>query len=172
MNTNIMKTKKGILTFLAVLGAAGIFQSAPVVAGKVLYPASMCVRFNSGHVIPYLSHSRIFNQSTTQEMYVDCPILHFNFSRYGNNIDDADVGIIDNNTTRDAKCWLTSRFQVSTKLYGSSHSRNSHSAGSHEQNLDFDGTSRNDQNWYYLGCEIPRKQAGRVSGITYYSAED
>lgn len=107
-------------------------------------------------------------------MHVDCPILHQAFNTTsGNNLDDADIGIIDTNTTRNATCWLKAVYQIDSNLYSTTGgTRTSSGFGNHEQNLDFNGTGRNVENWYYIGCSIPRAQNGQRSGITYYGGED
>jgi hypothetical protein len=163
--------KKSML--VAALGMVVAMQSATALAGKQLYPGSMCVRWTEGDVVPVLNHSRIFNTSSTKEMRVDCPILHQNFnSTWGNNLDDADIGFIDGNPGRNASCWLASRYQVGSNLYGSTDSAYSTGFGSHEQNLSFAATGRHAENWYYIGCRIPRSHSGQRSGITYYSGQD
>jgi hypothetical protein len=163
--------KKSML--ITALGMVIAMQSATVLAGKQLYPGAMCVRWTEGDVVPMLNHSRIFNTSSTTEMRVDCPILHQNFnSTWGNNLDDADIGVINDNPSMDTTCWLASRYQDGSVLKGRTHSRVTVGHGDHEQNLDFGGTGRHADNWYYIGCEIPRSHNGQRSGITYYSAED
>ncbi len=158
---------------VSALGMVIAMQSATVLAGKQLYPGSMCVRWTASDVVPTLSHSRIFNTSSTKEMRVDCPILHQNFnSTTGNNLDDADIGIIDANPNIVTKCWLASRYQDGSVLKGSTQYRDTVGYGNHEQNIDFGGTGRNSGNWYYIGCQIPRSHNGQQSGITYYSGED
>jgi len=158
---------------VTALGMVIAMQSANVLAGKQIYPGSMCVRWSADDVVPTLNHSRIFNTSSIKEMRVDCPILHQNFnSTFGNNLDDADIGVINGNPNIDATCWLASRHQDGSVILGSTDSRVTSGFGNHEQNLDFGGTSRNSGNWYYIGCLIPRSHNGQQSGITYYSGED
>jgi hypothetical protein len=161
---------------LFVIGTLGLtiaLQAATALAGSTIYPGSMCVRFGGGHVVPGLSHSRIFNSSATQEMYVDCPILHQNFGLGGNDMDDADIGVIDASSSRDVSCWLASRYQVGSNIYGTSGgTRVSSGFGNHEQNLDFNPTGINAENWYYIGCNVPRSEFGRQSGNTYYRSQE
>ena len=162
------------LVLITALGTAIVLQSVTALAGKQVYPGSMCVRWNQNESVPVLNGSRIYNPSSTQEMHVDCPILHQNFDpNTGNNLDDADIGVIDTNTTRNASCWLTALYQINSTLYGTTGgTRGTAGFGSHEQNLDFNGTGRHAENWYYIGCSIPRAENGQQSGITYFSGQD
>ncbi len=168
-----MKTSTSLIAIATVLSAASLLTAAPAYAGKMLYPGSNCVRWNSGMPVPVLNHSRIFN-TTGKWMKVDCPIPHTNFkNRTGNNLDDADIGVIDNHGRYNAKCWLANRYQIGANVFGGSGGTRvtTNPPGSHEQNLDFGGTGRHPENWYYIGCQIPPTDGGRASGITYYSAE-
>lgn len=170
-----MKQNKSIWYLAAVLSSTALLQSTPAIAGKQIYPGSMCVSWDGNLPVPSLSSSRIFNNSTIQEMLVDCPILHQQFSRRRNDLDDAHIGVINNHTSQSARCWLVSKHQEGTILRGGGGgTRVALGASAWEQNLDFDTTSdRHPDNWYYIGCSIPRKQAGRgSSGITYYSGQD
>jgi hypothetical protein len=170
-----MKHKWHGLAIAVPLSVAVFMQVAPVHAGKQIYPAAMCVRWSGNNVVPSLSSSRIFNNSTTDTMNVDCPILHQNFDYYtGNSLDDADIGLIDDSVNNDIRCWLTSRYQVGSTLYGGTGgTRNTSYWGTYEQNRDFDPTPTSSENWYYIGCSVPPKESGRSSsGITYYSAQD
>ena len=164
--------KKSLL--FPIVGVAVSLLSTTAFADKQLYPASMCVRWSSSEVVPYLASSAIYNTSSSKEMRVDCPIIHRNFnSSTGNNIDDADVGVIDANTSRNAKCWLSNRYQINSTMYGGSGgTRTTTGYGNHEQNLDFSGTGRHPENWYYIGCSIPPIDNGQKSAITFYSGED
>jgi hypothetical protein len=159
---------------ISALGIIIALQTTAAFAGHQLYPASMCVRWNSSDVVPALGNSVIYNRSSFREMRVDCPILHQNFSNTsGNNIDDADIGIIDRHPARNANCWLTARYMVGSTKYGSSGgARSSSGHGNHEQNRDFGPTGRHSQNWYFIGCIVPRTYNNQASGITYYSARD
>jgi hypothetical protein len=169
-----MRKHSHTLSIALALGLAAALQTTTVVAGKQIYPGSMCVQWSENAPTPVLSSSRIYNASSGSEMTVDCPILHQNFdSSSGNNLDDADIGIIDASASRDANCWAASRFQIGSVVYGSSGgTRTTVGWGNHEQDLDFAGTARHPENWYYIGCSIPRTDAGRRSGITYYSGQD
>lgn len=162
------------LLVVTALGFTIALQTATAFAAdKALYPGTMCVRWNDQEPVPSLSHSRIFNPSSTHEMHVDCPIIHRNFNPFsGNNLDDADIGIIDTSASRNARCWLASRYQINATLFGTTNSSASTGFGNYEQNLDFTSTGRHPQNWYYIGCEIPRTEHGHQSGITYYSAQE
>jgi len=170
-----MKTSTKVLSAVISIGLLSMVQIAPASAGKQIYPASQCVKWNKGVPTPVLNSSRIFNPSKKKDLRVDCPILHENFNKKtGNNLDDADIGIIDQNNHRNARCWAASRYQIGKKLFTSSGgTRFTTGFGPHEQNLDFNKTTRrHHQNWYYIGCIIPRTDHGRRSGITYYSGKD
>jgi len=171
-NYGVSMMKKSVL--ISALGMVLAVQSVTVFAGKQLYPGSMCVRWSGGEVVPTLNHSRIFNTSATQDMRVDCPILHQNFNRLtGNNLDDADIGLIDGHPNMAATCRLASRYQIGSNIFGTTSApRQTVGFGSHEQNFNFPGTGRHPENWYYIGCTIPRSYRGQRSGITYYSGED
>lgn len=158
------------LCSLALLGSA-----PSAIAGTTIYPGSLCVRWSATDVVPSLSSGRIFNDSTTQTMRVDCPILHQDFGGVfaNNDLDDADVGVIDAHTAQDASCYLRSVYQNGSNLYSySGGTRTTTGFGSNEQNLDFDLANGNSETWYYIGCLIPPRQNGQSSGITYYRAAE
>ncbi len=169
-----MKKHLFALSMSLAMGLMSTLHTSIASAGKQVYPGASCVRWNANYPTPLLDSGRIYNISSTQEMNVDCPILHQNFDIFfGNDLDDADIGIIDASVSRDASCWATSRYQIGSVLYGSSGgTRYSTGWGNHEQNLDFDSTARHPENWYYIGCSIPRVENGLMSGITYYSGQD
>lgn len=156
--------------------AFGIINSGHAFAGKTIYPASMCTRWTSTDVVPRLSGSRIFNDSTSQWMRVDCPILHQHFGAVFQNDDqdDSDIGVIDANNGADARCWSLSKYQSGSNFFtaGNGGTRTTTGFGNHEQNLDFAFVNHNGESWSYIGCNIPPRQNGASSGITYYSAEE
>jgi hypothetical protein len=157
------------LMALFTLGLVAALNSSAVFAGKQLYPGISCSDFNMTR-----SNGRLYNFSS-YDVTVDCPLPHQNFnSTSGNDIDDADIGVIDEHPSKDVNCALQSHYQVGTKVYSSLGGvRASSGYGSHEQNLDFGATQRRDaQNWYFIRCTIPAKYNGKMSGITYYSAQD
>lgn len=159
-----------------IVAVFGIFNAGQVLAGKTIYPASMCVQWNGGTPTPRLSASRIFNNSTTRWMNVDCPILHQHFGGVFQNddMDDSDIGVIDAHTTANARCWSLSKHQSGSTLYsvGNGGTRRTTGFGNHEQNLDFGRTNHNGASWAYIGCQIPPRQNGQSSGITYYSGKE
>ncbi|MGR8932300.1 MAG: hypothetical protein ACU836_16855 [Gammaproteobacteria bacterium] len=170
-----MKIQKSLSYMALAFIFAAITQSSPVLAGKQIYPGAQCVRWSGGDVVPRLNSSRIYNDSDTQWMRVDCPILHQNFNATsGNDLDDSDVGVIDNHSQLNASCWSMNQYQIGSTIYGGTGgTRNTSSFGSHEQNLDFGPTGRHPENWYYIGCQIPpRELKTYTSGITYYSGQD
>jgi|GEM_PF-3024159 len=143
--------------------------------GDAVYPASMCVKWTENYVTPRLNSGRIYNDSTTRSMYVDCPVPHDNadgvFSN--DNFEDMDLGVIDDSTVSNISCWSSGVWQTSTTLNSiSGGSVTSSSAGLHEQNLNFGFAGGNSQTWHYIGCRVPPRQAGRTaSGITHYRAD-
>ncbi len=171
-----MKHNQSIWYIVAVLCSTAFLQSTPVLAGKQIYPGSMCVSLNRSQPIPRLDRGGIFNHSTFMDMKVDCPILHQNFNTFsGNDLDDADIGVIDNHTSRRVVCWLASNHQIGTKTItgGGSFRFTRDFDWPGERNLDFNATRRHPESSYHIRCTIPRKQAFRSpSGITYYSGED
>ncbi len=169
-----MKLVNTGLFIVATLAVATTLYATSAAAGKQLYSGANCVRWSGNHVIPNLDGSSILNNSSTQEMYVDCPILHQNFnSKSGNNLDDADIGVVDASYSQNARCQLHARHKVGSIFYGwSSAPRYTYGRGNHEQNLDFNSTPRHPGYWYYINCRIPRAEFGQRSGITYYSAQE
>lgn len=143
--------------------------------GDAVYPASMCVPHNSGTPTPRLSHSRIYNDSTTRSMGVDCPVPHDNASGpfSNDNFEDQDIGLIDDSTTANIRCWSQAKWQTGTTLNTiSGGTVETSGAGMHEQNESFGFAGGRFDSWHYIGCNVPRRQAGRTAnGITYYSAE-
>jgi len=108
-------------------------------------------------------------------MRVDCPILHQDFGGVfaNDDLDDADIGIVDAHTSQDASCWLRSVYQSGSSVYSySGGTRNTTGFGSQEQNLDFGLANGNSETWYYVGCYIPPLLNGQSSGITYYRAQE
>jgi hypothetical protein len=165
------------LPIAITISILALIQTVPATAGWQLYPAAMCVRWSENNVVPSLSHSRIFNSSTTESMNVDCPVLHQNFdSSSGNNLDYAEIGMIDDNLNADVECRLASRHQEGSYLYGwTSAPVTTYSAGTHEQVkvLSYSTPDRHPDNWYYISCKVPPVAPGRtMSGITYYEAHD
>ena len=159
----------------ALVFAASVAYDAPALAGQTIYPASMCVPWDGTVPVPALSGSRIYNNSATQWMYVDCPILHQDFGSLftDDDLNDADIGIIDAHTLSDASCWLRSVYQSGSNFYAySGGTRSTVGFGSQEQNLDFDLVNGNSETWYYIGCQVPPRQNGQSSGITYYRGEE
>jgi len=159
-----------------IIAIFGILNASQALAGKTIYPGSMCVKWTASDPTPRLSSSRIFNDSTSRWMRVDCPVLHQHFGGVFQNddMDDSDIGIIDANTSANARCWSVSKDQVGSSVYtrGSGGARSSTGFGNHEQNLDFARTNHNGASWAYIGCTIPPRQNGQSSGITYYSGQE
>lgn len=175
-----MKTITALFTKASTISAATVialsFTSTSAFADKTLYPASMCVQWTASDVVPRLSAGRIFNDSTTRTMRVDCPILHQHFGAIFTDDDqnDADIGVIDAHTTQNARCWALSKHQSGSSLIsvGNGGTRTTSGFGSAEQNLDFGLVNHNSASWSYIGCEIPPRQNNQSSGITYYSHEE
>ena len=103
-----MKKRIALYLFSTVLlGLTSLSASA----GTNNYPASMCVKWNSGQATPALSYSRIFNPSTNR-LYVDCPALRTDFNGLFHNsaVESSWLSAIDRNPN-DAVCTRLVKFR-------------------------------------------------------------
>lgn len=115
-----MKKCTTLYIFLAILLG---FTSFSASAASFNYPASMCIKWNSGQPTPALAHSRIFNTSTSP-MFVDCPAIRNDFNGFFHNsaVESSWLSAIDRNPS-DSVCTTLVKFRhtgfISTAATGS-----------------------------------------------------
>ncbi len=168
--------KKHILvsSFLAVMFG---FSSFSAFAFSDNYPASMCIKWNSGQPTPILSYSRIFNPSTAR-MYVDCPVIRKDFDGFAHNsaVESSWLSAIDRNTA-DAVCTTLIKYRhtgfTSTAQSASAGRRcttiNS-GASLYAQKLQQGSLLLGHSDYHlYFSVRVPGTSAGARSGVVTYN---
>lgn len=151
------------VVFVVSMGANGF-----AAAESRNYPAAMCSPWNDTLPSTRLSTSRIVNTSTTETMYVDCPIPQI--SANDSTFERITIGMIDNSANDSIKCQAVAARQVGTRI-DTNALRFSASTGN--SGSEINRSVRNlakypTGGWAYLSCSIPPKTSQSSSGMTYY----
>ncbi len=173
-----MKTVKLLAATLLLGSLAGPFSASPALAndGKA-YPGSLCVPWGDNRH-PTYSAGAIGNPSTTEPLFIDCPVVKDNIASWGkpyfSRIEDGWVRMIDEHYTDDIACEFQFGVYLSEWYMQGSGRKGSTGSGASIQHVYFPiGKIAQKRNHAYLSCVIPPAYEGNVSYITsYYLEED
>jgi hypothetical protein len=169
-----MKTIPNALAFVAastlVLFACIAAPTAHAVSFGYYYPGESCVN-RSPTIAPYYFSGAIGNPSTTEWLYVDCPMDR------ATTYDTGTVDVIDQNgyTSYDVSCAQVGvHWNYNTATYYTGGTRNSSGVGTQKQTLSFAAAPGAFPSVYYYSCAIPPAYGGNKakSYIETYSVSE
>ena len=156
----------------ALMSALLLFGSAAAMAGDAkTYPGSMCVRYSGS--TPSYNTSAIGNPSSSQWLYVDCPVINDEMSK---DLANSWVGVLDRHYSYDANCSINSAYwnNSASAFYGW-WGENKYTAGSGNnlQKLTWGALGGAGESVHtYFSCKIPPSYSGNVSYIVSYHANE
>ena len=159
---------KGLAAAFALLlaGASGA-QGFPLEAkGKVdvkVYPGTMC---RSSDRVSYDGYGRVFNH-TNAAVIVTCPFVRDKVKGPWISIK---VTVADRHPTEDIRCKAHSAREDGLTLSGTAASSTAYDTDESASQLLVLGSpsQHRDYGIFYLRCELPRRNAGRASGLLSY----
>lgn len=161
----------GTLFALSILATGG---PAAAIDGKTLQGAA-CQPLDQTQTYSADGSGRIFNPSTTQHLFVNCPVVRDTIGGHSNGIDEAFVKVIDNNPAagKEVVCTLFS-FRGDNGQVVEAISRSSVGSNPNVQTLPtFVDLASTSGGYYNLLCNIPpRPSAGFSSGIVMYQVNE
>ena len=166
-----METKSfvGVMAVLALFASVGA-PHANAFSFSHHYPGESCVN-RSPNIAPYYFSGAIGNPSTTEWLYLDCPMDR------AATYDTGDVDVIDQNgyTGYDVSCAQTGVYwNYNTVTYYTGGTKASSGVGTQKQTLSFAATPRPFGSVYYYNCVIPPAYGGtkNKSYIETYSVSE
>lgn len=143
-----------------------------VMAGDAkTYPGSMCVRYSGSN--PSYSYSLIGNPSSSQWLYLDCPVINDSMSE---DLANSWVSILDRHYSKNVCCSINSVYWNSSaaRVYGWwGGNKCSSGSGNHLQKRTWGGLGGAGENVHtYFSCKIPPTYSGHASYIVNYHANE
>lgn len=149
-----------------------LMAATPVMAGDAkTYPGSMCVRYAGS--TPSYSFSMIGNRSSSQWLYLDCPVINDSMSE---SLANSWIAVLDRHYSSGVRCSINSAYwnNGASSIYGW-WGANKYSSGSSnaQQKLAWGGLGGSGENVHtYFSCAIPPAYSGNVSYIVNYHANE
>jgi hypothetical protein len=156
---NVSKVSALVIASALALFASFVAPAVHAFSFGYWYPGESCVN-RSPAINPYYFSGAIGNPSTTDWLYVDCPMDR------ASTFDTGAVDVIDQNgyTGYDVSCAQVGvHWNYNTATYYTGGTRNSSGAGTQKQTLSFAEAPGAFPSVYYYSCSIPPAYGGAKS---------
>ena len=131
------------------------------------YPGSMCVKWQGPE--PTISFSSILNPSSSEYLYVDCPLI---VDVTDGHVSLPYVVLLDQHYSKDVRCSINSAQRKNSTWYGywGSNQFSEGNSTNKQEFLWYKHSKAGDYGIYYFSCRIPPTYNGNKSAIISYGA--